>query len=108
LKPVPAGRIYVMFRIEQLPAEPGYAVTLQISGILGASARDEIADVVDRVLGGSQAVALDLSDVTGVDREVVVWLAARLGPAVSLVGCPAYLARWLQDERRHAGDPPAP
>lgn len=44
-------------------------------------------------------IALDLKDVTLVDRDAVKFLSECEGDSVTLKNCPAYIREWLDRER---------
>lgn len=58
---------------------------------------------VERTLAGEstdgQKVALDLANVTFVDREAMVFLCAAKGRNIAIENCPSYVVRWIQQER---------
>ena len=68
------------------------------------SGRIEIEDVVElqRLLALELAdhnLALDLADVTLVDREAVKFLADCEADSIELENCPPYIREWIQRER---------
>lgn len=68
------------------------------------SGRIEIEDVAElqRLLSseaGGQDIALDLGDVTLIDREAVKFLAHCKSEKVKLENCPAYIREWIDSER---------
>ena len=58
---------------------------------------------LERTLSGekteSQAVALDLANVTFVDREAMVFLCSAKARNIAIENCPSYVIRWIQQER---------
>ena len=57
----------------------------------------------------SQTVALDLANVTFVDREAMVFLCSAKARNIAIENCPSYVIRWIQQERLCGGpsnDPP--
>jgi len=67
------------------------------------SGRIEIEDVAElqRLLAlelGDRNVALDLTDVTLVDREAVKFLAHCEADSIALENCPPYVREWIQRE----------
>jgi ABC-type transporter Mla MlaB component len=47
----------------------------------------------------SQTVALDLANVTFVDREAMVFLCSAKKRNIAIENCPSYVIRWIQQER---------
>ena len=47
----------------------------------------------------SQTVALDLANVTFVDREAMVFLCSAKARNIAIENCPSYVIRWIQQER---------
>src|SRR6266496_1899134 len=48
---------------------------------------------------GTQSVALDLANVTFVDREAMVFLCSAKSKNIVIENCPSYVIRWIQQER---------
>ena len=48
---------------------------------------------------GSQTVSLDLTNVTFVDREAMVFLCSAKSRNIVIENCPSYVTRWIQQER---------
>jgi anti-anti-sigma regulatory factor len=48
----------------------------------------------------SDNVALDLSDVTFVDRDAMVFLCTARSRNVAIENIPSYVVRWIEQERR--------
>jgi hypothetical protein len=72
--------------------------------VLSLSGRIEIADIgeLERLLSleaASEAIALDLQEVTLIDREAVPFLAHCEAKNVRLERCPAYIRDWIDAER---------
>jgi anti-anti-sigma regulatory factor len=68
------------------------------------SGRIEIEDVAElqRLLAlelADRNLALDLADVTLVDREAVKFLAHCEADSIELENCPPYIREWVQRER---------
>lgn len=73
-------------------------VVLRLSGRIVLGDIDELRqlfsfETVDRQL------ALDLKDVTLVDRDAVIFLARCEGDGIKLRNCPGYVRKWLENER---------
>lgn len=58
---------------------------------------------VERTLAGAsteaQTVALDLTNVTFVDREAMVFLCSVKARNIAIENCPSYVVRWIKQER---------
>jgi len=62
--------------------------------------RAEDLQLIEREIGdSSKHTAVDLSEVTIVDAEVVRFLSACEGSGVHLLSCPPYVREWIQRER---------
>jgi hypothetical protein len=84
-------------RVDRFLTEEGAAV-LRVSGRITA----EDVDVLRAALGQeSGAVAIDLRDVSLIDREAVKVLAFSEGNRIALRNCPAYIREWIDRERAH-------
>jgi hypothetical protein len=82
-------------RVDRFLTEEGAAV-LRVSGRITA----EDVDVLRAALGQeSGAVAIDLRDVSLIDREAVRVLAFIEGNCIALRNCPAYIRKWIDRER---------
>jgi len=51
----------------------------------------------------SPSVALDLSNVTFVDRDAMVFLGSAKSRNIAIENCPSYVIRWIQQERLCGG-----
>ena len=72
--------------------------------VFSLSGRIEMRDVAElqRLFGleaAGQDIALDLDEVTLIDREVVGFLARCDAENRKLVNCPAYIREWIDAER---------
>jgi anti-anti-sigma regulatory factor len=78
--------------------DPAGAITLVVAGTINGTC---IADF-KRALGAArrlrQPIHLDLSEVTLVDRPSLQYLVDLARGEVVLVGCPEYIARWMDRE----------
>ena len=58
---------------------------------------------VERALAGesveAETVALDLSNVTFVDRDAMVFLCSAKSRNIAIENCPSYVIRWIKQER---------
>jgi hypothetical protein len=84
-----------MLRIQRL-SDDGIAFSL--------SGRIQMADVAElqRLISleaPGQGIALDLQDVTLVDRDAVKYLAGCEAGNIELRNCPAYIREWIDAER---------
>ncbi|PYV37975.1 MAG: hypothetical protein DMG06_26725 [Acidobacteria bacterium] len=90
-----------MLRIQR-SSNPGVVFSL--------SGRIEIEDVTElqRLLSleaAGQGVALDLQDITLVDRDAVKFLARCEAESIELENCPAYVRQWIAAERNRRSQP---
>src|SRR5207237_7261529 len=62
---------------------------------------------VERTLAGAstdaETVALDLANVTFVDREAMVFLCSAKARNIVIENCSSYVVRWIQQERLCGG-----
>ena len=79
-----------MLRIERT-IEPS-RVLVRVSGRIET---DHIGELERALVASKQAVVLDLSDVSLVDRDVVPFLASCEMNGVKLEQCPPYLRQWI-------------
>ena len=79
--------------------ENANSVTVRLCGEL----TKEYVPEIERTLAGesleSQSVALDLTNVTFVDREAMVFLCSAKARNIAIENCPPYVVRWIQQER---------
>ena len=63
----------------------------------------EYVEELERTLAGEdvekETVALDLENVTFVDREAMVFLCSAKSRKIAIENCPSYVIRWIQQER---------
>ena len=76
--------------------------------VFSLSGRIEIDDVAElqrlfSLEAVGQEIALDLRDVTIVDREAVKFLARCEVERIELENCPAYIREWIDAERGRSG-----
>jgi hypothetical protein len=76
-------------------------VIFTLSGRIQAEDIDELRRLLELEGVGSHT-ALDLKDVTLVDRDAVKFLAACEADSIKLENCPAYVREWI---RRESGEP---
>jgi anti-anti-sigma regulatory factor len=72
-------------------------VILALSGRIQAEDIDELRRLLELEGPGSHT-ALDLKDVTLVDRDAVKFLAACEADSIKLENCPAYVREWIRRE----------
>ena len=82
-------------RIERLVAAEDLVV-LRVSGRIHAEHVDTLRELLGREAG---TVALDLREVTLVDREAVSFLALSEVNGIELRNCAAYIREWVDRER---------
>ena len=79
------------------------AVVFTLSGRMDAENVSEM-----KALFGSEAkgrrIALDLKDLTLVDREAVRFLESCETDSIKIKNCPAYIREWIRRERAGPGD----
>jgi len=64
----------------------------------------EYVPEIERLLvdgAGSEIISFDLSDVTFVDRDVMVFLCSAKSRNIAVENCPSYVTRWIQQELLH-------
>jgi anti-anti-sigma regulatory factor len=72
-------------------------VIFTLSGRIEAEDIDEVRRLLE-LEGTSRQIALDLKDVTLVDRDAVKFLANCEADSIQLENCPAYLREWIGRE----------
>ncbi len=55
---------------------------------------------LEQALASAGSVALDLSNVTFVDREPMVFLCGARSKNIPIENVPSYVTRWIEQERR--------
>ena len=82
----------------------GDGVVFLLSGRIEA---DDVAEL-QRLLSletSGQVVALDLRDITLVDRDAVTFLARCEMEQVKLANCPAYVREWIEQGKNRTSRP---
>jgi hypothetical protein len=74
-------------------------VIFTLSGRIEAEDTHELRRLLELEGAGSQ-IALDLKDVTLVDREAIKYLADCEADGTKLANCPPYVREWIGRERR--------
>jgi hypothetical protein len=87
------GEAAMTCRVDRFLTEEGTAV-LRVTGRITG----EDVDVLRAALEQESAIAIDLSDVSLIDREVVKVLAVTEGNGIALRNCPAYIREWIDRE----------
>ena len=72
-------------------------VTFTLSGRIEAEDIDELRRLLE-LEGAGTHIALDLKDVTLVDRDAVKFLSRCEADGVDLENCPAYIREWIGRE----------
>lgn len=80
----------------QLLAASGNAAVVRVDGRIQADHVGAIKDLID---GGNCVTALDLTEVTLVDRDVVPFLVGCELKGIELLNCPRFLREWVAKER---------
>ena len=75
-------------------------VVFTLSGRIEAEDVAELQRLFDLEGDGSE-LALDLKDVTLLDRGAVKFLARREADGIQLENCPAYIREWIERETDH-------
>jgi anti-anti-sigma regulatory factor len=83
-----------MFKLQRV-IESGMVKLIVIGRIDGA----QLPDLQDLILSeGARDVVLDLTEVTLVDREVVLFLMQCEVNGLRLTNCPGYIRKWISRE----------
>lgn len=72
-------------------------VVLRLCGQIGRDDVDTLREAIGREKG---SVAIDLTEIMLVDREVVRLFAATELNGIELRNCPAYIREWVTKERK--------
>jgi len=73
-------------------------VVFSLSGRIGIEGVAELQRLF-RLEASGQEIALDLRDVTLIDREAVKFLARCEQERVKLENCPAYIREWMEADK---------
>ena len=93
-----------MFRMTEVSSAAG-CVILALEGSVGASSLPEITRHINSGRQNRRQVALDLGEVTLLDRAAARFLAGQMKRGVELMNCPVYLQRWISLEADHSFGP---
>ena len=86
-----------MFRMTEL-SNPAGCMILALEGSVGADALPEITRQIKNGKQSRKRVALDLGEVTLLDRAAVRFFAGQLKRGVELMNCPVYIKHWISRE----------
>jgi len=75
-------------------------VVFTLSGRIEADDVAELQRLLDLEVA-DHLLALDLQDVTLLDRDAVKFLARREADGIELENCPAYIREWIERETDH-------
>src|SRR5579871_2945554 len=78
-------------------------VKLSILGKINGTCLGELRREIERARRNHEEIAIDLSEVTLVDRHSLAYLIDQSQEDVRLVNCPVYLERWMERERSARG-----
>jgi anti-anti-sigma regulatory factor len=85
-----------MLSIEIKLADGG--VTVALSGKCNGASLGELRRAIERAHRSHKRVAIDLSEVTLIDRPSLQFLAAQTREDVTLTNCPEYIQPWIYRE----------
>jgi anti-anti-sigma regulatory factor len=85
-----------MFKITRVT--DGGSTRVIVSGRIGAAQLPDLRQSIEAQ--NATNVVLDLTEVNLVDEGVVQFLLRCEGLGIGLVGCPAYIRKWMARERR--------
>jgi hypothetical protein len=94
------GEAAMTCRVDRFLTEEGTAV-LRVTGRITGEDVDVLRAALEQE---SRAIAIDLSDVSLIDREVVKVLAVTEGNGIALRNCPAYIREWIDRESANGVD----
>lgn len=72
--------------------------TVKLCGQLTKEYLPEVERLLSAEGGASHTTALDLANVTFVDREAMVFLCSAKARNIAIENCPSYVIRWIQQE----------
>ncbi len=82
-----------MFSLTATPKADGFVI-LALTG----SVSEDVLPEIHRLIDADGRVALDLSEVTLMDRTAARFFAEQVRRGIELVDCPLYLRRWILRE----------
>jgi ABC-type transporter Mla MlaB component len=80
--------------------EQAGTVRLALAGRMNANSLGELRRAIERIRRRRGRVALDLGEVTLLDRQSLVFLSEQLKDEIELINCPAYLESWIKKQDR--------
>jgi anti-anti-sigma regulatory factor len=87
-----------MFSLTATPQADGFVIVA-----LTGSVSEAVLPEIHRLMNGDRRVALDLSEVTLMDRTAARFFAEQVQRGIELVDCPSYLKRWILREITNDG-----
>ncbi len=84
-----------------MSSSPAGSLVLALEGKVGADALPEIERRMRDGKHDRREVALDLGEVTLIDRDAVRFFAGQLRRGVSLINTPVYIKHWISREAAH-------
>ena len=72
--------------------------TLALAGKFSGTSLGELRRAIDRARRSHKRVAIDLSEVTLLDKPSLQFLAAQTRENITLTNCPAYIQPWIYRE----------
>jgi hypothetical protein len=82
-----------MFSVTAMPQSDGFVIVA-----LTGSVSEDVLPEIHRIIKTDRRVALDLSEVTLMDRTAARFFAEQVQRGIELVDCPSYLKRWILRE----------
>lgn len=72
--------------------------TIRLCGRLTKEYLPEVTRLLEEQNGSSEATAIDMTHVTFVDREAMVFLCSAKSKNIGIENCPSYVIRWIKQE----------
>jgi len=72
--------------------------TVRLCGQLTKEYLPEVERLLDRESSANQKMSIDLSNVTFVDREAMMFLCSAKSRNIAIENCPSYVIRWIKQE----------
>lgn len=91
-----------MFSLTATPKDDGFFI-LALAGSVNEEVLPEIHRLIDRGRSTDGRVALDLSEVTLIDRTAARFFAEQVQRGIELMECPSYLQTWIFREITNNG-----
>src|SRR5437868_2833510 len=86
--------------------ESAQSSRIQLCGQLTGEYVAELEQTLAAVVKDTPKVAFDLSNVTFVDRDAMVFLCGVRSRSIPIENIPSYVTRWIEQERRCGGSRP--